>query len=478
MDKVFIQIASYRDPELIPTIQNLLERAKNPERFVFGICWQYDETEEALIKEYEQKENFRISKFHYSESKGLGWARNITQSLWEGEKYTMQIDSHHRFVEGWDEIIFEDYEWALKESVKPILTTYMPQLNLSQKESQWIRDPCVMEGYDFTFDYLLLCRPYYITNHKNRKYPLLCRFLSAHFFFADARFIKDVPYDPEIYFGGYTEESTMGARAWTDGYDLYTPHRLIGWHEYTREYRVKHWDDHQENEPEKDPWKDKADGIGRCRTRQLFQQYDHGIDLGNYGLGKERTLEDYQRFVGVNFKRLFIHKMTKIADSKPPSFAPREKLNDVEGYIDTVAEGEIIWPPKSPLNFSTQEENHYDVAKEFKVLLKWDKERLLEMNIKDWKKWHFRILNDDGIEVAETFFDEGLTPFPLFTSGQMNGFSANFFTYKKYDIGNLKVTLLGESEKQGWINIPASYEPLKTERKAAISTGGKRSEQS
>ena len=60
----------------------------------------------------------------------------------------------------------------------------------------------------------------------------------------------------------------------------------------------------------------------------------------------------------------------------------------------------------------------------------------------------------------------------------MNGFSANFFTYKKYDIGNLKVTLLGESEEQGWINIPASYEPLKTERKAAISTGGKRSEQS
>ena len=28
--KIFVQIASYRDPQLIPTIKNMLETAKNP----------------------------------------------------------------------------------------------------------------------------------------------------------------------------------------------------------------------------------------------------------------------------------------------------------------------------------------------------------------------------------------------------------------------------------------------------------------
>ena len=36
----------------------------------------------------------------------------------------------------------------------------------------------------------------------------------------------------------------MTVRAFTHGYDLFYPHRVILWHEYTRNYRPKHWDDH------------------------------------------------------------------------------------------------------------------------------------------------------------------------------------------------------------------------------------------
>ena len=42
---IFIQIASYRDPELIPTLKHCFERAKYPENLRFGICWQYGEEE-------------------------------------------------------------------------------------------------------------------------------------------------------------------------------------------------------------------------------------------------------------------------------------------------------------------------------------------------------------------------------------------------------------------------------------------------
>jgi hypothetical protein len=41
MEKIFIHIASYRDPELIPTIKDCLLKAKYPERLRFGIVWQH-----------------------------------------------------------------------------------------------------------------------------------------------------------------------------------------------------------------------------------------------------------------------------------------------------------------------------------------------------------------------------------------------------------------------------------------------------
>jgi hypothetical protein len=67
-DKVFVQLASYRDPQLIPTIQDALEKADHPERLIFGICWQYDETENP--NHFDSNPQFRVSKFHYSESQG------------------------------------------------------------------------------------------------------------------------------------------------------------------------------------------------------------------------------------------------------------------------------------------------------------------------------------------------------------------------------------------------------------------------
>jgi hypothetical protein len=39
--KIFIQIASYRDPQLIPTIKDCIEKAKNPKKLVFSIAWQH-----------------------------------------------------------------------------------------------------------------------------------------------------------------------------------------------------------------------------------------------------------------------------------------------------------------------------------------------------------------------------------------------------------------------------------------------------
>ncbi len=107
MDKIFVQLASYRDPELLPTISDMLEKADNPEQFVFGICWQYGPEENPNI--FDGRKEYRVTKIPFEKSEGLGWARNVTNSLYEGEKYTLQLDSHHRFAEHWDTMLLEDY---------------------------------------------------------------------------------------------------------------------------------------------------------------------------------------------------------------------------------------------------------------------------------------------------------------------------------------------------------------------------------
>ena len=69
--KIFIQIASYRDPELEPTIKNCLENSKNPENLVFGICRQYhpdDKFDE--LQEYRNDKRFKFVDVLYTETKG------------------------------------------------------------------------------------------------------------------------------------------------------------------------------------------------------------------------------------------------------------------------------------------------------------------------------------------------------------------------------------------------------------------------
>ena len=103
-NKIFIQIASYRDPQLIPTIKDCLAKAKNPKNLVFSIAWQHAEEDVwDNLDEYMFDKRFKIVDIDYRTSQGACWARNELQKNYDGEEYTLQLDSHHRFVENWDE---------------------------------------------------------------------------------------------------------------------------------------------------------------------------------------------------------------------------------------------------------------------------------------------------------------------------------------------------------------------------------------
>jgi glycosyltransferase involved in cell wall biosynthesis len=313
-NKIFVQIACYRDPQLIPTLNDCINKAKYPENLVFSIAWQHS-NEDAWdnMDQFKGDPRFKIIDIDYKESKGACWARNTLQQQYDGEKYTIQLDSHHRFIENWDDELIKMYEdLRSKGYEKPLLTSYISSFDPEKDPEARVMVPWKMNFDRFIPEGAIFFLPASIDNHKDLTEPIPARFYSAHFAFTTGQFVKEVPHDPEYYFHG--EEISIAVRAYTWGYDLFHPHKIIAWHEYTRKNRTKQWDDDKS-------WHLKNDDC-HLRNRKLFEMDGlvKDINFGIYDFGTERTLEDYERYAGLSFKKRAAQKYTidnKLAPNPP-----------------------------------------------------------------------------------------------------------------------------------------------------------------
>ena len=111
-----------------------------------------------------------------------------------------------------------------------------------------------------------------------------------------------IKYDPNLYFAG--DEVSLATRSWTRGWDIFTPSKNVVWHNYTREERVCHWSDQKV-------------GYGKLhekslkKLRQMLHKEDNGIDLGEYGLGEERSLEEFEKISGIDFSNRVLEERAK-----------------------------------------------------------------------------------------------------------------------------------------------------------------------
>lgn len=280
MDGIYVQIPAYRDQELSKTIRDLYAKAAQPERLRVAVLWQRAD-EEVLDRSLRDLPCLEIIEVPFQSSSGCNWARSQLQERWQGERYTLLLDSHHRFVRGWDDNavqMLQDLETS--GCPQPLLTGYLPAYDPAREPGGRKKRPYKI--YPMAREGGLLTRltSFPIPYWKTLRSPIEADFLSLHFIFTRGDFNHDVPLDPEVYFFG--DEVLLSARAYTKGYDLFHPHIVLGWHCFERATRVGHWADHVE-------WREQ-----HRRSLARIKGVLGGQCGGRYELGTERTLAQYE----------------------------------------------------------------------------------------------------------------------------------------------------------------------------------------
>ncbi len=424
-ETIFIQIASYRDPELIKTLTDCVNNAHSPENLRFGICKQYCDTDTFNdMSEFENDPRFKFINIDWKEAKGVCWARHLVQNEYNNEMYTLQIDSHHRFVPGWDTLCKDMVKQLQKKGyMKPLLTSYIPSYDPDNDPAARQPNPWYMQFDRFIPEGAIFFIPTTMEDHKTRTEPMRSRFYSAHFCFTLGQFCTEVRHDPNYYFHG--EEISIAARAYTHGYDLFHPHKVICWHEYTRKGRRKHWEDHDSNSGSRYGWTTVNTSCHQ-RNRTLFgmdETDSTSVDFGKFGFGTERTLEDYERYSGIKFDRRGVLNYTWPAHHEAPS----------PNYID------------NPDIYPTREDWLNDFGRNWCVDVWLANKDITTPDHADCDFWCCTVHDKNGVEI----YREDLPEYRIAEEIQKD--NASFFLKFVNDTKPAAWCVLPHSKSKGWL---------------------------
>lgn len=302
--KIFVSLASFCDPWLRFTVEGLFAKAQQPELLRVALVDQSLDDHRDWLHSLPWRQQISYVKIDPIDSRGVSWARNIAFSLYDGETFLLQIDSHTHFEQNWDAKLRALLRQLLQRTDKPILSTYPPGFTFDEN-TQPVRSGGASPR-------VLILRPHPDSKLKEDDATLRFRahfvegtdflegyHLAAGFLFSLGAFVEEIPYDPFLYFHG--EEQSLAVRAYTRGWNIFHPrHRDIPlMHLYKQagnEHQSHHW--HQQYESRRQiKWVELKKRSDARLRRLLLEQSITGV----YGLGSVRTLEQYASASGIDY---------------------------------------------------------------------------------------------------------------------------------------------------------------------------------
>ena len=359
-DSIFLSLAAYREHLLADTLVYAFSHAKNPEKLFVGAVVQNcfgkvsddgktidasglpcrtgfqvigknaqgkDQTKvsdapvdvngiadfcaKPEYQKYCENGQVRVLYVHETESQGPAMARYYASKLWGGETYYVQCDSHLQFANHWDAKYIAEIQ-ATRNFPKSVLSSYPPGFT-----------PGTSDGTVVESKGARLCSCTTMLNDPNpivrinvgqgysgdEPRPTQIPFIAAGFFFAPSEFLRDVPFDPMLPWCFMGEEIALSMRAWTHGWDIYAPRKNLIAHQY-RPGRLglpKFWETvnrmfrgSNNNVIQHVMIKRIKNMVGypdSKRSTIAGEGYEEILtDIEHYGLGSERTWQDYMEF--------------------------------------------------------------------------------------------------------------------------------------------------------------------------------------
>jgi hypothetical protein len=231
--KIYVSIASYRDPLLNSTIKSLYVNANKPENITVGCFIQSYEQDRELETPINQPLNEIInwknvsyqvvnpgSIFSITECRN-----NALQFLSDDATYVLQVDSHTRFHKDWD-LSLLNYIKDLPE--KSAISTYLPGWQPLPTGEELVK---INNGFfepnftTFSKNSLINTReitPENVPIESDSKFLYKSWYLAAHFIFARKELFKCINKQDWVMFWG--EELVNSLSAASEGWEVYLPY--------------------------------------------------------------------------------------------------------------------------------------------------------------------------------------------------------------------------------------------------------------
>lgn len=290
---IFINIPSYKDPEIWMTIDNFLKNARNPNRVYFGVTNQPEdiEKENNIYLNYD-KSKVKVDILKPGSIVGCQPARKNSHKFYDNQDYYLNMDSHMRSIENWDELIINEFEDIELRRGKSVITGYVNDYLLDENNNETLKisTPWV---YHMSQDNLNNFKNTGIVQmvpvHSEHTQEVESPYVSGHFFFTRSEYVNKVNFIDEIAFT--EEEIFMALRFFTAGYNIYIPKKTYVLHRYGRPNRKLFWEDF----PEKFF---KADEFSKNFFNNIVS---NNIIDDQKGLFSDRSLNDFEKYSGINF---------------------------------------------------------------------------------------------------------------------------------------------------------------------------------
>jgi len=303
LNKIFISLACYRDPEIVPTVRDAYNKAQNKHLLVFGVYAQMAPTDEKIDLSFvKDQEQVRLLVKDNTKARGPSYARYIIYNkLYKDELYYLQIDSHTRFAENWDTELIAMHA---KLSANSVISTYPKGYQLRQDANLPISEKMNILKFKKIRDGIPIFNTATIPQEAK---PRRNYFWAAGYSFCYGAIFKIIPFDPHLKNLFWGEEFLMSLRFFTNNIKIYSPNRHIIYTLWTRNYRHTFWE-----------LKEKMNGkfetygflsfLRLCcianllpNNTSLFQKLEPKFrdEIEKYGVGNKKTTDDFYSRVGI-----------------------------------------------------------------------------------------------------------------------------------------------------------------------------------